>query len=116
MFNISQIALLIGTLACLSVGQVLFKMAAMQMDALQPLLQRWLLNYFLLAALAVYAAGTVFWVSALRQMPLRLAYPVVALSYLAVPILSHWLLAEELSMRAMAGAVIIVLGVWISVT
>jgi drug/metabolite transporter (DMT)-like permease len=115
MFNISQIALLIGTLVCLSAGQVLFKMAALQMDELQSLLQRWVLNYHLWAALAIYAMGTLFWVSTLRQVPLRLAYPVIALSYLIVPLLSHYLLAEEISARTMAGALIIVFGVFISI-
>jgi drug/metabolite transporter (DMT)-like permease len=116
MFNTGQIALLLGTMVCLSAGQVLFKLAAVHMEQLQPLIQRWLLNYYFLAALAVYAAGTFLWVSVLRQLPLRLAYPVVALTYLAVPLLSHWLLGEELSMRTIAGAMVIVVGVWISVS
>jgi drug/metabolite transporter (DMT)-like permease len=113
-FNISQIAFLIGTLVCLSAGQVLFKIAALQMDDLQSLFQRWILNYHLWAALALYAIGTLFWVSTLRQVPLRLAYPAIALSYLIVPFLSHYLLDEEISARTIAGALIIVLGVFIS--
>lgn len=114
--SIFQFVLLAGTLVCLSAGQVLFKMAALRMSDVQPFFERWTHNYYLIAALAVYALGTVLWVSTLRQLPLRLAYPAVALSYLIVPLLSHFLLAEALSARTMVGALIIVAGVWISVS
>jgi drug/metabolite transporter (DMT)-like permease len=103
--------LVLGTVAGLSAGQVLFKLGAMHVNenAGSGLLA-WL-NLPIAVAIVVYAACTLLWISALRTLPLRVAYPVVALSYLLVPLLAHWFLREELTTRTLVGGLLIIVGV-----
>ena len=84
------------TLLCvtgISLGQILFKRAAMQLPA-SPGLADWLLNGWLLAALVLYGATTLLWVWILRHVPLHLAYPFMGLAFLMVPVL-EWLLLQQ---------------------
>ncbi len=103
------------TVLALSIGQILFKLAARGLDGTESLLSQIMVNHFLWIALAVYAIATVFWIGLLRQIPLNLAYPFVALAFFFVPVLGHWLLDEPLRWQNLAGALAIMVGVWISV-
>ncbi len=100
----------------LSAGQILFKLAADQGHALKPWWMQLATNPLFLSALAVYAVATGLWVWILRQTPLQLAYPFVALAYLFVPLAAHFLLNEPLRWQSLAGAAVIGLGIWISVS
>lgn len=100
----------------MSAGQILFKMAARDMARTDSFANQVLLNHNLWLALVVYAGATVFWVLLLRHLPLTIAYPFVALAFLVVPLLSHWLLGEPLRWQNLVGALVIVAGVWISVS
>lgn len=99
----------------LSIGQILFKLAARGLDGTESLLSQIMVNHFLWIALAVYAIATVFWIGLLRQIPLNLAYPFVALAFFFVPVLGHWILDEPLRWQNLVGALAIMVGVWISV-
>ena len=116
MLNLSQTLLLFLTVAGLSVGQILFKLAAIRMDETLPIVSRWLGNAPMMMALVVYGLATVCWIHVLKQVPLRLAYPFAALAFFMVPLLSHWILGDILTWRTMLGACIIGLGVWVSVS
>jgi drug/metabolite transporter (DMT)-like permease len=106
--------LVIGTIAGLSIGQVLFKIGAMRMNAdAQGGVMAWL-NVPIVTALLVYALCTLMWIAALRALPLRVAYPVVALSYLLVPLLGHLFLREPLTVRTVLGGLVIIVGVIIA--
>ena len=106
---------LVLTVLALSVGQVLFKLAALQMKTTQSLLQV-VLNPYLASALVVYGLATAFWVALLRQVPLHSAYPFVALAFFFVPLMGHWVLDEPLRWQTLVGALVISAGVWISVS
>jgi drug/metabolite transporter (DMT)-like permease len=106
--------LVFATMAGLSAGQVLFKLGAASLERDGAPTPIPLLNAPILAALVIYAISTVFWISALRALPLRLAYPVSALAYVLVPVLGHFFLHEPLSLRTLAGAALIVGGVAIA--
>ncbi len=103
------------TVLGLSVGQILFKLAARDMREDEPLVQQVLLNTWLYVALVVYGLATIVWIALLRQVPLQLAYPFVALAFFFVPILAHWILDETLRWQSFAGAALILAGVWVSV-
>jgi multidrug transporter EmrE-like cation transporter len=106
--------LVVATVAGLSVGQVLFKLGAMHLNAnAQGGLIAWL-NVPIVAAVIIYAVCTVMWIGALRELPLRVAYPVVAVSYLLVPLLGHLFLREPLTARTMVGGLVILVGVIIA--
>ena len=112
--SIQNVVLLALNVLALSVGQVLFKLAARGLDGTAPLLAQVLFNKYLFAALVLYGLATAMWVALLRQVPLSVAYPFVALAFFLVPLMGHWVLGEPLRWQTLAGAAVIVAGVWIS--
>ena len=107
--------LTILTVLALSVGQILFKLAARDLAGTEPLIRQIMVNQYLWVALAVYGLATAFWIGLLRHIPLNVAYPFVALAFFFVPLLGHWFLNEPLRWQSLLGALVIVIGVWISV-
>ena len=63
------------------------------------------------AGAAIWAVESVAWVLVLRTTPLSLAYPVMTLSYAAIPLASVLVLKERMSRRQIAGIVLIFVGV-----
>ena len=61
--------------------------------------------------IALWCVESVAWVLVLRHTPLSLAYPIMTLSYAAVPLAGVLLLRERLSRRQWAGAASIFAGV-----
>ena len=110
--TISQIFLILLTILLLSFGQVLFKLAAMDMTNINI---SSLLHPKLILALFVYGIAAAMWIAVLRYTPLRLAYPFVALAFFIVPVLSWYCLNEPISLNTFLGGVVILIGVWISV-
>ena len=102
------------TVIGLSAGQVLFKLGATRVNENADAGVIAWFNAPLVAAVLLYALCTVAWIAALRALPLRVAYPAVALCYTIVPLLCHFFLRESLTVRTMLGSVIIVLGVVIA--
>ena len=112
----TRIALL--TLLCvfgIALGQLLFKKAAIGLPA-QPDATDWLLNGWLLMALALYGVTTLLWVWILRHAPLHLAYPFMGLAFLIVPILAWLLLGEPIGWQTLAGGTLILAGVALAST
>lgn len=114
--SLVQVALILVTVFALSVGQVLFKIAAQHL----PSFANWtlgalVLDRALITGLVLYAVSTVVWLLVLRITPLRLAYPFAALAFVLVPILSHLWIGEPLRIPTFIGAAIICIGVWVSV-
>jgi undecaprenyl phosphate-alpha-L-ara4N flippase subunit ArnE len=67
------------------------------------------------AAMALYAGVTILWLAVLRVVPLSIAFPIFALSFIFVPVLAHFVWGEPLTVRTLLGGAIIVIGVIISV-
>lgn len=112
--SLRNLALTILTVLALSVGQVLFKLAARGLGQGMPSLAQVALNKYLIAAVLVYGVATALWVSLLREMPLTVAYPFAALAFFFVPVMGHLLLDEPLRWQTLLGAAVISAGVWIS--
>ena len=106
---------MLATVLALSVGQVLFKLAASHMQEHHSLVQGFILNPYMVAAAVVYGGATIVWVSLLRQVPLQVAYPFVALAFFFVPIMGYFVLHEPVRWQTLAGALVIMVGIWISV-
>ena len=109
--NPQQIVLSLVCVLGLACGQLLFKKAA---GGLGGGWQGWLLNGWLWAALALYGVMTLLWIWLLRQAPLHLAYPFMALSFDLVPLLAWLVLGEPAGWQTLAGALLIVAGVVVS--
>jgi small multidrug resistance pump len=88
-------------------GQLLFKAGA---DRSSDVIRQ-LLSPLTLCAFAVYAASAVLYATSLRKLPLSVAFPSVALSYIAVAVASHLLWQEPLGWPRVSGIALIVAGV-----
>lgn len=109
-----EAALLAVTVAAISSGQLLFKLASNAWgpgSGLSGLLQ---VGWFW-AGLVVYGGATLGWLMLLRTVPLSVAYPFFALAFFIVPLLSWWVLGEPMGLRQWTGAALIAAGVWVSV-
>lgn len=97
----------------ISIGQVLFKSAAQRLDATNStsMATSMLINLHFWGALIIYGLATIFWVFALSKHPLSQAYIYVGLSFVFVPLLSHFIFSEELSSSLLIGSILITSGV-----
>jgi len=113
--SIKQIFLTLLTVFLLSLGQILFKTAASKIDLSdRGFIESFLFNPSLILALAIYGFATLSWLLVLKNAPLRLAYPIQAVAFITVPLLSYFLLNEPLKLNTFIGAAIIIFGVFIS--
>lgn len=108
--------LILLTLTCvmgIAVGQILFKQAAMSIEVATAW-QDWAFNGWLISALVLYAATTLFWVWILRLAPLQLAYPFMGLAFIIVPCMEYMLFGTAVSIRTLLGGLLILAGVVLS--
>jgi drug/metabolite transporter (DMT)-like permease len=97
-------------------GQLLFKAAARSLPPFSELgLWKLLLAMFttpaILAGFACFFISSLLWIVAIRNIPLSMAYPMVALSYIVIFTGSYFLFSEALSWRHWSGAALIVMGI-----
>jgi drug/metabolite transporter (DMT)-like permease len=71
-------------------------------------------NPYLILGLLLYLFTTVLWVSLLRFLDLKLAYPIMALAFIIVPVLANLFLSEKIEFNTIIGALFIVIGIFIS--
>ena len=106
---------LLLTLLCvalLAVGQMLFKSAANQwrVDGWSWSSASTLFSPSFVAAMVLYAGVTLLWLMVLRVVPLSIAFPIFALSFLFVPVLAHFVWGEPLTAGRITGCAIILAG------
>ncbi len=102
---------LVLTPLLISAGQILFKLTSRRTGEVDAAgLFALITDPYLLVALAIYAFGTIVWVYVLKSVPLTVAYPFMALTFCAVPLLAWGFLGEALSLRYAIGAVLIISG------
>ena len=64
-----------------------------------------------MTALGVYAASVLCWVTVLKRVPLPMAIPFVALTYVIVPVASWRVFADPLTLRMMGGMALVITGI-----
>ncbi|MDA5193134.1 DMT family transporter [Govanella unica] len=99
----------------LSVGQIMFKLAAERAGGRtgSDFLFSLAVNPFFILAVLLYGFITLFWVWLLTQVPLSRAYPFVVLSFLFTPALSILLFRESLNGWYALGLALILSGLGI---
>jgi multidrug transporter EmrE-like cation transporter len=101
----------------LSVGQLLFKFAALRLPAVDHLrdLRHLLGDPLLWLALILYGVATLLWIFMLQRVALMHAYPFAALAFVLVPIGASTFFGERLSGGVVIGTGLIVLGICVTV-
>jgi len=69
------------------------------------------LSPFTIGGLGLYAVGFFFYIIALRRLPLSLAFPMVASSYVMVALAAHYLWGESFGWPQLAGLLLIGAGI-----
>ncbi len=104
--------LLVTCVVGLSIGQILFKKAAITgQDGSAGF--SWLaliFNPYFIAAVVLYAGLTFFWVWLLVRIPLVVAYPFYALAFAVTPVLAYWVFGETVSSTYIIGVALIMVG------
>ena len=104
--------LLVLFAALLALGQVLFKKAALA-GAAQDF--PWAFcNVWMGLAIVLYGAATLLWTWILRTTPLSAAYPFAGLAFVIVPLLGALFFGEEIGLRVLLGAALIMAGIIVS--
>lgn len=116
-----NIGLLFAYAAGMSVGQLLFKLAADSafgnggtIGAVDQIV-RMLVNPFFIGAMVMYFGLSLMWVWILSFIPLSRAYPFVAAAFIVTPLLSHLFFKEALDLRFFLGLLLIVSGLMLVV-
>jgi drug/metabolite transporter (DMT)-like permease len=65
----------------------------------------------ILVGLAFYGASAFLWLIGISRVALSVAYPLVAITYVAVPVLSCLFFGEQLTLMKLSAMAIIVIGV-----
>ena len=115
MFN-TPIFLALLTACSMACGQILFKLGAKSWagDTATQWLWSFITNPFLIIAVFLYALTIIVWIYVLRVLPLAIAYPLTALSYIIVPVLSYLILNEKITIQTLLGSLLIITGVIIT--
>ena len=114
--NAKTLALLFVSIVLGASGQLMFKAAARQLPPFSELgVAKLLLLMFttplILAGFTCFFISSVLWIVAIRSVPLSVAYPMVALSYVIIFAGSALLYHEPITWRHFGGAALIVGGI-----
>jgi undecaprenyl phosphate-alpha-L-ara4N flippase subunit ArnE len=107
----AALGLLAFCIAAETVQQLSFKVGADRAGAAAGFVRGVLGQPLIWAGVAIWAIESVAWLLVLQKTPLSLAYPVMTLSYAAVPLAGVLVLNERLSVRQLAGSALILGGV-----
>lgn len=111
--SLTTIGILLSYAVTLAGGQVLFKLAALRFS----FSSRWtdnvlslLLNPYLVLAVLLYALLSVVWVWVLTFVPLSIAYPFVALTFVLTVASGALFFGEPVTARLVLGGLMIIGG------
>jgi len=112
--NIYNLFTAISAVFLLSLGQILLKLASNDIFSHSKVNIFSFINIKLFFAFIAYAIATLAWFMTIKEIPLRVAYPFVALAFIVVPVMGHFFLGETIKWNALLGALFIMIGVCIS--
>jgi drug/metabolite transporter (DMT)-like permease len=114
-----SLLLVLGSVGTATLGQLLLKSGMTSVGRLGAgALQQPLQTLMAIAStpvvwlgLASYAVGAVLWLVVLSRLDLGYAYPLLAISYILIPLLAHFLLGEAIPPLRWVGIAVIFIGV-----
>ena len=106
---ISYISLAIGIVIGIG-GQLSLKAGALKIADSSSLFA-FLLNPYVLAGLFAYFVAALFYINAIKQIPLTVAFPSISVSYVAVAFLSHSIWGEAFGLWHLVALLLICSGI-----
>jgi multidrug transporter EmrE-like cation transporter len=111
----SALALIVASVTISAFAQIAFKLglsskAPAQGSALADIIAK-LTTLGVLTGLALYAVGTLLWLSALSRVELSQAYPFVGLGFALTTLGGWWLFGDTITPQRLAGIALIVFGI-----
>ena len=106
----ANLALALLCVLAVAAGQLLFKRVGLVLEATGTWIDARVLALGSLA-FGLYGASTLLWIHVLRSAELSRVYPLMALSFVLVPLGSARLFGDALSLPYFGGVVLIVAGV-----
>ena len=110
-----------GTIIFTVYGQLILKWRIVQYGALPELfsdkiafLFKVLFDPFILSGFVSAFIASFFWMAAMTKFELSFAYPFMSLNFVAVLLLSGWLLSEPITIQRVIGVSLIVVGTIVS--
>lgn len=103
----------IAVVVLISTGQILFKLTANKLSSNIDI--KAFFTPVFLSACILYAAATILWCITLRNFPLSKLYGIMALSFVFVPIVSHFIFGDEITFNTILGMIFIVTGIIFSI-
>lgn len=91
-----------------AIGQILMKIGTTK---IQISIINLFTNPHILSGLSLYALSAIIWIFAISKVQLSVAYPMAALGYVVVFILSYFLLGESIPIIRIIGLFTIIIGV-----
>ena len=98
----------------LAVGQILFKLSAIELNQNGSQLSYRAASVFFIA-MCLYGFASLAWVWALQKIELSRVYPLMSLTFILVPFLAYYFLGESVGPSFYVGAIIIAVGVCVSI-
>jgi drug/metabolite transporter (DMT)-like permease len=94
-------------------GQILFKLSALSLSEFGLSSIKTLGIFF--AAMCLYGVTSIAWVFVLRKLELGKVYPLMALAFVFVPVVSYFTLGERFAPQYFVGVALIVAGICVAV-
>ncbi len=99
---------------CLKMGMGQVRLTGGEgLAGLLPVALRVFTTPLIVAGLTFYAVGSVFWLAVLSRLDLSLAYPMLALTYVLVPLTAWLVLGEQVPVGRWLGIGVVIVGVLI---
>ena len=97
----------------MSIGQILFKTGASSWGGNTPyeIAISFITNPHLIGGIFLFATNVILWIYVLKFLPLSLAYPITASSYIIVMAFSSLLFGEKITLQMIAGSCCIMAGI-----
>lgn len=109
--RVINLLMLAGVIVLMTIAQLLFKQAGMYANGYAEWYFALALNPWLAIGLATSVGSMGCWLFALRSIPLSLAYPWTAMTYVITPLGGALLFDEVITLKYAIGMILVVVGV-----
>lgn len=103
-----QFVFLLISISIACVAQYFFKKGAVNIAGITSLISK-----DIMIGLCLYGLSTLFYLKALKTIPLSVAYPMIALSYVFVVLVGVFFLEETISPISVMGLLFVLIGVFL---